>query len=291
MTRLTANGIQLEYEAHGNTSGEVLVLVRGLGTQLIDWPESLIEGLVDQDYRVICFDNRDVGLSRKFDASGKPDIKAINEGDLGSLAYSLQDMAEDIIGLMDTLVIESAHLFGISMGGMIVQLAAATHGDRVKSLFSVMSSSGRPGLPQASPEAQKALMETVEPDASTQDIIRRVAEDFVTFGSPGYLESETLRFEMATRRVKRQYYPEGVTRQMAAVVASASRVDLLKTISVPTLIIHGEDDPLIPVAAGVDTADCIPGARLEIIPGMGHNIPDALVPRFIELIVAHTSIK
>lgn len=289
MTKLNANGITLEVEDHGQASAEVLLMVRGLGTQLIDWPKTLIDGLVDHGYRVICFDNRDVGLSKKFDTSGKPDLKAISEGDLKSLAYSLQDMADDIVGIMDTLKIETAHLFGISMGGMIVQQLAATHGDRVKTLFSVMSSSGRPGLPQATAEAQKALMAPLDPEADSKDIISKIAEDFVVFGSPGYPETETQRIEMATRRFQRQHYPEGVARQMAAVVAAGSRVDLLKTISVPTLVIHGEEDCLIPPAGGIDTAESIADARLELIPGMGHNIPEVLVPRFIELIAAHTS--
>lgn len=287
MTAITANGIQLEYEERGSQHNVPLILIRGLGTQLIDWPDSLIIGLADEGFRVIYFDNRDVGLSQNFNSYGRPDMRSIFQGDLGSLAYTLQDMAEDVIGLMDTLGVESAHIFGISMGGMIVQLMAAAYGDRVKSMISVMSSSGRPGLPESAPEAQAALTESIDPQAGKDAIVKKIAEDLKIFGSPVYPESEAARIALATRRVERNYNADGIARQMAAVVASGSRVDILKTINVPSLVIHGADDPLIPLAAGKDTAACIPACRLEVIPGMGHNIPDALVLKIIELINNH----
>jgi pimeloyl-ACP methyl ester carboxylesterase len=288
MTAVHANGITLETEEKGDKRHPPIILVRGLGTQLIDWPAPLIQGLADKELRVVIFDNRDVGLSSKIDEAGTPDlIKILAQAAAGEPIhppYTIHDMALDVIGLMDALGISSAHMFGISMGGMIVQTLAARHKDRVLSMISVMSSSGNPSLPPGKPEAMGMLMAKPPDPMDRKGAIAQMANTLRVIGSPGYPEPEEVLWEAAEKRFDRCYCPEGVSRQMAAVIADGSRVELLKTISVPSLVIHGADDPLVPVEGGIDTAAHIPGASLEIIPGMGHSIPKELVPRFIEMI-------
>jgi proline iminopeptidase len=259
-----------------------------LGTQLIDWPDNFIDGLVAQHYHVVLFDNRDVGLSQKFDEKGVADLAKIAAGDHKSLAYTLEDMAADVIGLMDALSISCAHIVGMSMGGMIVQIVAARQPDRLLSATSIMSSSGRTGLPSATPAAQKVLSPELA-TATRADIIKNTAEGLKVTGSPGFPESESTRLAIATARYDRSYHPDGVARQLAAVVAHGSRVELLATIRVPFLVIHGQQDPLVPLAAGEDTAACIPDCKLEIVKGMGHNIPETLCGILLELLFAHFS--
>lgn len=285
MTGIIANGIQIEYEERGSANSPAIVLVRGLGTQLIDWPETFLSGLASAGFRVIVFDNRDVGLSQKF--SGLPDIGSVARK-TETAPYTIQDMADDIIGLMDALGIDRAHLFAISMGGMIGQVLAATHENRLHSFFSVMSSSSRKGLPAATPEAAATLIAETDPEAGDEGIIKATAEGLRVCGSPGYPLTEGERDQIARNRHRRDYTPEGLVRQMAAIVAGGSRIALLESIKVPTMVIHGADDPLIPLAAGEDTAATIPGARLEVISGMGHDLPEGLVSRFIELILQFT---
>ncbi len=284
MSQIKANGIDIEYEEKGDRSDDTLILVRGLGTQLIDWPSSFIDGLVEGGFHVICFDNRDVGLSQKFDDSGAPDLDAVLNGD-EEPSYTLQDMADDVIGIMDALEIDKAHVLGISMGGMIAQVLAATHGERLHSMMSVMSSSSRPGLPAATPEAMATLSAQPDPDGGDDGKDQLIAEGLEIHGSPGYPQSLNERLAIARRRRERNYNPAGVARQFAAVAAYGSRVELLASINLPCLVIHGRDDPLIPVSGGEDTAKCIPGCELEIIPGMGHNIPEGIVPILSELVV------
>jgi pimeloyl-ACP methyl ester carboxylesterase len=283
MSRVEANGIQIEYEERGDQGNESLILVRGLGTQLIDWPESFLDGLVGEGFHVVFFDNRDVGLSQNFDDSGVPDMGAIASGETQP-AYDLQDMADDVIGVMDALDIDKAHIMGISMGGMIVQVAAAAHGERLLSMVSVMSSSGRPGLPAATEAAMASLTAQPDPAGGGAAVDLLTAEGLEICGSPGYPESLEVRLAIARSRRERNYNPGGVSRQMAAVVAAGSRVELLETIKVPSLVIHGADDPLIPVTGGEDTANCIPDCELEIVPGMGHNLPVGVVPVIVKLV-------
>ena len=288
MTQVVANGINIEYEQHGRRENESLILIRGLGTQLIDWPDSLIEGLVASGLHVVTFDNRDVGLSQKFDnfASSRAGAEPVEPVP----AYDATDMAKDVIGLMDVLDIEKAHILGISMGGMIAQLVAAEYPGRVHSMISVMSSSSRRGLPGGTPAACQAMIASPDPDGGDEAIIALNAESMAVFGSPGYPESLTHRRRMATRQFERCYNPDGVARQMAAVIRSGDRTEKLKLITVPTTVIHGVDDPLIPIACGEDTAHSIPGSRMVAVPGMGHNIPQTLVMEFIGYIETHLTI-
>lgn len=251
-----ANGIQLEYEVHGTFSDPAFVLIRGLGTQMIEWPSSLIQGLCRRGLFVVSFDNRDVGLSSKCESD-----------------YSLSDMAGDVVGLMDHLNLGQAHIFGISLGGMVAQLMAVEYGSRVACLFSVMSGSGNPDVPTVAPEMYPLLAEKAE----TRDAqIRLNARNRALFGSPAYPESEDERLAQAERAHQRCFYPAGVARQMQAANRDGSRVVRLQTIRNPTLVIHGADDPLVNVAAGEDTARHIPDAQMLVVPGMGHNIPAAL---------------
>ncbi len=284
MAKLTANDIQIEYEDHGDPVNPALVLVRGLGTQLIDWPKRMIDDLVARGFYVVTFDNRDVGYSQHFEETGVPDLSKIASGEQAP-AYPLQAMADDVIGLMDGLGIGKAHLLGISMGGMIVQVAAATHGERLHSMMSVMSSSGRPGLAAATPEAMASLTAQPDPEGGDDAIDMLNAQGLEICGSPAYPQSLEERLLICRRRRERSYSPAGIARQMAAVVAAGSRVDLLATIALPCLVIHGADDPLIPAEGGEDTARCIPGCELKIVPGMGHNIPNDLVPILNDIIV------
>jgi len=263
--------VSLYYEIRGRRGDPAIVLIRGLGTQLIEWPPGLIQGLVAEGLEVIAFDNRDAGLSSEMtNAKGNP-------------PYRLEDMADDVVGLLDSLHIDRAHIFGISLGGMIAQQIAIVHPERALSLISVMSTTGNPDLPQPTPEIRARLVETA---ASPEALIALNAENRAVFGSPGYPEAYSVRLRAAREAFQRSYRPDGVARQMQAAIADGSRVDRLRLVEVPTLIIHGADDPLIPVAAGRDTAAVIPGARLEIVPGMGHNIPDALAPKIVGIVSA-----
>lgn len=280
MTQVLVNGITIEYECHGDSADPCFVLVRGLGTQLIDWPPSFISGLVEAGFSVLTFDNRDVGLSQKL--MGEPDLRAIVGGQ--APPYRLDDMANDIVGVMDELGIAQAHLFGISMGGMIGQVMAVHSGHRLLSFCSVMSSSSRPGLPGPTPAAAASLAQDVGDTADEQTIVEATVQGLEVCGSPAYPLSSAARMRIARARFRRNYCPAGVKRQMAAIVASGDRSELLRTIKVPTLVIHGNDDPLIPVAAGKDTARLIPGARLVVIAGMGHDLPESLVPEMLTIV-------
>ena len=260
--------VSLCYETRGDARKPTIVLIRGLGTQLIEWPPALLDGLVREGLHVVVFDNRDAGLSTEMTAA------------TGEPPYRLEDMANDVVGLLDHLRIERAHIFGISLGGMIAQHVAIEHRDRVRSLISVMSTTGNPDLPMPSAEMRARLVESAAtPDA----LIALNAQNRAVFGSPAYPETLAQRLAAARSAYQRSHRPDGVARQMQAAIADGSRVDRLRALSVPTLVIHGADDPLIPVAAGRDTAAAIRGARLEIIDGMGHNIPDALAPRIADV--------
>ncbi len=271
MPMADVNDVTLYYETHGRRGDPAIVLIRGLGTQMIEWPSALIDGLVKEGFEIIAFDNRDAGLSSEM------------SGATGNPPYRLEDMARDVVGLLDHLNIDSAHIFGISLGGMIAQHVAIEHASRVRSLISVMSTTGNPQLPQPSLEMRARLVESAETLAA---LIALNAENRAVFGSPSFPESLDERLAAARAAYQRSDRPAGTARQMQAAIADGSRVERLRTLAVPTLVIHGADDPLIPVAAGRDTAAVIPGAKLELIAGMGHNIPNSLAPRIVEIVAA-----
>lgn len=290
MTAVEANGITLEYEECGAATAPAILLVNGLGVQLTWWPRALIAGLAGAGYRVLRFDNRDVGLSSRIAAAGMPDLAAaqarLAAGERPEAPYLLDDMAADAAALLAALGLDQVHVVGTSMGGMIAQIMAARHAGRVKSLVSVMSSSGAPGLPQAAPEVAKALLAVPESTAREARIAHGVELIRVLAGAPGPGDRDALRRHVA-RNLDRADDPAGRARQYLAILASGSRLELLASIAQPTTVIHGRDDPLILLEAGRDTAARIPGARLEIIEGMGHFLAPHLAPALVAAILAH----
>jgi pimeloyl-ACP methyl ester carboxylesterase len=287
VARATANGIEIEYETFGNRKDPALLLIMGLGAQLTLWPETLCQGLAGQGFFVVRYDNRDVGLSTDFDRWGAPDLMSafakLIKGEKVETRYLLADMAADATGLLDALEIDRAHMVGASMGGMIAQLIAATCPQRTRSLVSVMSTSGRPGLPIGKPEAVAMLSAQPEGTAREQLIAHAMKLRSVISG-PGYRTDPAAMRALVERNIDRRYYPAGAARHYLAVMASGPRVELLKTVKVPTLVLHGEDDPLLPVECGRDVAALVPGAKIETFPGWGHDVPEAMVPKLVSSI-------
>lgn len=286
----TANGITITYEDKGPRDAPVILLVMGLGGQLTLWPDEFVDALNERGFRTIRYDNRDVGLSTRFDAAGVPNIKwMVVKSVLGlpvRSAYTLADMAADGIALLDHLEVQSAHIVGVSMGGMISQHIAARYPERVLSLTSVMSTTGNRRLPRSDKEAMRVL--TSRPmSGDPEDMIAFSVRAARVIGSPGYPADEDRLQRRVRSDFERGWYPQGVARQMAAIVADGDRRAMLKNIKAPTLVIHGEDDPLVPIAGGRDTADNIAGARLMTIPGMGHDLPLGLVDTMAGAIAGH----
>ncbi len=281
------NGHDIAYETHGDPSNTPLVMIMGLGSQLVHWPDELIEALVARDLYIITPDNRDIGLSHKFADKGVPDIGQI----MGDLAagkavegpYSDKDMADDIAGLLDHLGISSAHIHGVSMGGMITQRFGVHHPEKARSLIVHMSTTGAPGLAPATPEAMGALL-TPPPSPDRETVLEHSVPMRNAIGSPGFPSDPERIKEYTGRAYDRCYDRDGVARQLAAILTSGSRREAIQSITAPTLVIHGKDDPLVPVDGGEDVAANIKGARLEIIEGYGHDLPLQLVDRFTDLI-------
>jgi pimeloyl-ACP methyl ester carboxylesterase len=281
VARAKANGIEIEYEATGRKSDPALLLVMGLGAQLTIWPDSLFEGLAQRGFYVIRYDNRDTGLSTDFDSAGVPNMPDVLQkamkGEKITAPYYLKDMAADAIGLLDAVGIQKAHMVGASMGGMIVQIVAAQWPERTRSMVSIYSTSGRHGLPHGKPEALAMLGS--RPESDTREA--RVAHGIKlrrTIGSPAYPAPDDEMRAFVEKNVDRRWYPDGAARQYLSVVASGDRVELLKTIRAPTLVMHGEEDPLLPIACGRDVASLVPGAEFQGYPGWGHDFPAKLVP-------------
>jgi pimeloyl-ACP methyl ester carboxylesterase len=291
MTKVRANGLDFEVESLGRGQDSAVLLIMGLGRQLTAWPDEFVTGLVDAGYRVIRFDNSDAGLSSKLESAGRPHFGlALLKHALRlrvKSAYLLADMSEDCAALLKELGIGRAHVVGVSMGGMIGQIFAATHPEMTLSLTSIMSTSGARGLPPARPDARHALTARPPRGARLEELVTHYAGVFKVIGSPGFPTPERLLRERFAASIKRSYYPVGVARQLVAVLASGDRSGLLRQIRAPTLVIHGEDDPLVPLACGEDTARKISGARLVRIPGMGHDLAPGLLPILLEAIVPH----
>jgi len=288
---LKANGIDLYYEAKGADDAPAILLVMGLGTQMIAWPERFVDGLVAAGYRVIQFDNRDIGKSTRLDgAFAVHPIRAIVSSRLRlrwPVAYRLSDMAKDAVALLDALNVPAAHVVGVSMGGMIAQHLAATHADRVLSLTSIMSSSGAPGLPGAAKDLTKRLLAR-RPAKITRDIaVVGGAEMLRAIAYPDPARPDSAFADMAGRAFDRGYNPMGVRRQLLAIIADGSRAALLDKIRVPTLVVHGSADRLVPLANGEDVARRVMGARMEVIDAMAHDLPPSQVDRMVTLIVDH----
>ncbi|SBT04058.1 Alpha/beta hydrolase fold protein [Candidatus Accumulibacter aalborgensis] len=290
MPQITANKLQFEYETFGDASAPAVLLIMGLGAQLGRWNIELCEALVDRGFRVIRFDNRDCGLSSKLDEADVPDVgQALRTGTAPMAPYALEDMAADSVGLLDALGIDSAHIVGASMGGAIAQIIAALYPQRTLSLTCIMTTSGHPELPPPTREAAQALFAPLpaarDKDSLVEDAMRRQ----LAVASPDFPSCPQRLRDLLTEEHERGFHPRGVTRQLAAFLASDHRRDLLQTIRVPTLVVHGAEDPLIPVACGYDVAAHIAGAEIRVIEGMGHDLPLALTDVFADAIatVAH----
>ncbi|PKO31898.1 MAG: alpha/beta hydrolase [Betaproteobacteria bacterium HGW-Betaproteobacteria-7] len=282
-TVILPNGIQLAYESFGDEEAPVILLIMGLGSQLVRWNIELCEELVAMGYRVIRFDNRDCGRSSHLDGAFVP---AIGGGTPLAVPYALEDMAADAVGLLNALGIVAAHVAGASLGGAVAQLVAAGNPERTLSLTSIMSSSGNPALPPPTPTAAQALFAPLPRELTRDNVVADAIQRFRTISSPAYpTDEERLRW-MFGLEYDRGFNPRGVVRQLGALIANGDRRPLLRTIAVPTVVVHGREDPLIRVACGEDVARSIPRARLEVIDGMGHDLPLALTHRIAEAIAA-----
>jgi pimeloyl-ACP methyl ester carboxylesterase len=289
-----ANGIDLYYEDNGPADAPVILLVMGLGTQMIAWPEDFLQGLVGRGYRVIHYDNRDIGLSSHMHGAPAGNlIWAMFASRVGlppRVAYTLGDMAADGVALLDALGIAKAHVVGASMGGMIAQLMAAAYPDRVLSLTSVMSTSGAPGLPGPAPEVRKRLMAPRPSNPNRDQAIAMGADALKQISYPDPARAADAFELAAARSFDRSYHPIGMKRQLLAIIADGSRVSRLKKIIAPTLIIHGAVDPLVPKQCSEDIARHIPGARVEIIEKMAHDLPPSQIPHMVRLISGHSDL-
>lgn len=285
MPRAQANGIEIEYETFGDPANPAILLIMGLGIQLLGWHEVFCNMLVERGYFVIRYDNRDVGLSSKIEDGPQPDVMRLLAGDYSSASYTLDDMADDAAGLLDAIGVEEAHLVGVSMGGMIAQTLAIRHPERVLSLTSIMSTTGDQAVGQPRQDVIMALI-TPAPEGR-EAFIDYQANLFRLIGSPEYPMPDDQLRDIIGRSYDRMNYPPGFLRQLAGVMASGDRTTALANVDVPTLVIHGEADPLIQADGGEATAKAIPGAKLVKIAGMGHDFPPQLWPRFVDEIVAN----
>jgi pimeloyl-ACP methyl ester carboxylesterase len=282
-----ANGIDLCYQEMGDSDGEPLLLVMGLATQMIAWDETFCGMLAERGFRVVRFDNRDIGRSTRLEAAGVPRRADMMLGRQGRAAYLLRDMAADTVGLMDHLGIDAAHLVGASMGGMIAQMTAIEYPQRVRSLVSVMSNTGSRWTGMPSRRAMAVLL--ARPPRGRDVAIERTVKTFKVIGSPGYpFEEERVR-QIAGRSFDRGHDGGGVLRQLHAITASGDRTQALRGVTAPTTVIHGNRDPLVRPAGGRATARAIPGARLKMIDGMGHDLPRELWRDFVEAIVSNAA--
>lgn len=290
MPTLNANGIDLAYERHGDPTHPVVLLIQGLAAPLSAWPSRFIDCLVAQGFHVVRFDNRDMGQSQKIDDAGIPNIATLAIKNFLRIPvqspYSLEDMMRDTDALLGELNIEQAHVVGASMGGMIAQLLAIHKPERVQSLISVMSTSGNRSLPKVRWRVSKQLMRRPK-SSSRQDQVAFNMQTWRIIGSPAYPYSDDYLKDFTRAILERGIHRPGVARQMAAVLTAPSRVGDLARVSAPTLVIHGDADPLVRVESGIDTANAIPNAQLKIIPGMGHDLPPELIDEVVADIAQH----
>ena len=298
--KIRANNLDIEVEdtgsgwgsgpASGGAHRPAVLLIMGLGMQLVAFPESLVQALVDAGYRVIRHDNRDVGLSQRCEALGKPNLLwqslRYKLGLQPKAPYSLGDMAADSLGVLDALGISQAHVLGVSMGGMIAQRLALAAPQRVLSLTSVMSTSSAKGLPQARPEVIRVLFQRPA-NRSPQAVADHYVRLFNAIGSPAYPTPEPELRERILLAYERGFYPHGTLRQMVAVMADTTRAAELPQITAPTLVLHGKADPLVPYACGEDTARRIPGAKLVGFDGLGHDLPPVPVAQMLAELIPH----
>jgi pimeloyl-ACP methyl ester carboxylesterase len=277
-----ANGMKIAYERFGDPSGTPLLLIMGLGAQMLGWPDEFCEMLAERGFDVTRYDNRDVGLSTHLHDAPQPDIVGAMAGDFSTATYSLQDMAADAAGLLDVLGIQRAHIVGGSMGGMIAQEFAIAYPDRTLSLTSIFSSTGDRNVGQASAEAMGALM--APPPQDREGVIDHLLKAGEVIGSPGFPRDVAALRERIGTAYDRAFDPVGTTRQLLAIMSAPDRTDKLRRLAVPALVIHGESDPLVDVSGGRATAEAIPGAELITIAGMGHDLPQGVWQTVVDAI-------
>ncbi|HWA01955.1 MAG TPA: alpha/beta hydrolase [Rhizomicrobium sp.] len=286
MPQIRANGLDIEYDSFGRDADPAVLLIMGFSAQMTMWPRAFCEGLAGTGFRVIRFDNRDIGLSTHLSHLGVPNMQEAMakrfSGQPVEAPYLLEDMAADAAGVLDALNVERAHIVGASMGGMIAQEFAARYPQKTKSLVSIMSTTGRQDLPQGKPEALAAI--TMPPASnSREDRIAAGMQVWRVIGSPGYPATEDeLRAIVEDAMDRAPYDPAGIARQMVAIMASPARNDILKNVRCPALVLHGADDPLVPLEGGKDTAASIAGCQLVVVPGMAHDFTNALVPVYLK---------
>jgi len=286
-------GIELFYEEHGDPHAPAMLLVMGLGAQMTLWPDELVAALAAEGFRVIRYDNRDIGLSQKMEGQRAPSpaVQVLRKkiGFPAKVPYTLKDMADDGIGVLDALGIDKVHVVGASMGGMIVQLMAIHHPERLMSMTSIMSTTGSGKLPQAEPNAIGALTAPLK-GTDEETLMAHGLNIIRNIGTPDSLEfpfDEAHQRERVLRNMRRSVYPAGLPRQLAAIIDDGDRTSRLAHVRTPTLVLHGEADPLVKLPGGEATAAAIPGARLVTIPGWGHDLPLKLVPRLAGEIGSH----
>ena len=279
--------VEIAYDTFGDPSDQPMLLIMGLGAQMIRWDDAFCEQLALRGHWVIRFDNRDIGMSSKLDDAGVPKVLALIQGENIEVPYKLKDMAEDAVGLLDVLGVEAADVVGVSMGGMIAQTMAIHYPERVRTLTSIMSSTNNPELPPPSQEGIQVLL--APPATSREEYINNSLKAARVLHGPVYPLNEEYVRNYSEISYDRCYHPQGFARQLAAVIGSGSRHEDLKNVKIPTLVIHGDADPLVPIEGGKDTANSIPGAELLVIEGMGHSFPIEKVPQILQAILRHTA--
>jgi len=283
MATIHANAVDITYDLSGPADGPPLLLIMGFGTQMTSWPDEFHEAFANGGFRVIRFDNRDAGLGHKHHGV-IPDLralaKAMAEGKKPDVPYTLNDMADDVAALVEALGFTSVHVAGASMGGMIAQLVAIRHPDKVRSLISIMSTTSEPSLPRSTPEAQEALLAR-PPSEAKHDVVEHTIKGRRAYSSPSYPDDENWLRTHVGSNYDRMYYPQGAIRQYAAIMASPPRTEMLKKLRTRTLVLHGDADTLIRPDAGRHTAECIPNAELKIVEGWGHNFPRPAIPMLV----------
>jgi pimeloyl-ACP methyl ester carboxylesterase len=284
MPAATANGITLEYETFGDPSSPPVLLIMGLGGQLLGWDPAFCRSMADAGFYVIRYDNRDIGRSTWFDDAGLPDLAEFMAG-TGTPPYTMSDMAADAAGLLEFLGLPAAHIVGASMGGMIAQTFAIEYPERTRTLVSIMSTTGDRDVGQPHPEALAALF--VPPPTSRADAIEQAIKSWRVIGSPGFPFDEEAVRQLTGAAYDRAFHPSGTARQLAAVMSQPNRTAALAKVRVATLVIHGEADPLVDPSGGRATAAAIPGARLKLVPGMGHDLPPELFGEFVADLARH----
>lgn len=291
MPIVTANGIKIAYETFGDASAPTVLMIMGLGGQLTMWSDELVEDLVAGGYRVVLFDNRDIGLSHQHSGEKSPNIiRQIVLRRIGiklKTPYVLMDMARDTIGLMDALKLETAHLVGISMGGMIAQHVASLVPDRINSLTAIMTTTGNPKLPRPSGDIMKAMVRRGPQPTTRDEIIDLSVATFGVIGTPGEDQNTNGMRDRITRSYDRNHNPAGVPRQMSAIVSAGDFRKYTRSIKAPTLVLHGNKDPLVPIEGGRDIAKLVHGARMEVLDGMGHDVPPRFLPEITKHMLAH----